>query len=135
MKFLHQTFEAQRSEIVEVEIDTPTKVKFMTGRSLKAYKLGKTHTYYGGMFDESPVRFVIPYDGKWTVVVEKGKHSDPLEVAASCKLTPPNGMVTSTVALDAPAHVSEPGSHNEPNDLDEAERIAAELSLAARSEG
>jgi hypothetical protein len=133
MKFLHQTFEAQRSEIIEVEIDKPTKVKFMTGRDLKAYKLGKTHTYYGGMFEESPVRFVVPYDGKWTVVVEKGTYSAPLDVTASCQLTVPNPHVTSTVAIDAP-----PGSRDpDPRDLDreDVERHATELSLAARSEG
>ena len=134
MKFLHQTLEAQRSEIIEVEIDTPTKVKFMTGRQLKFYKLGKTHTYYGGMFEESPVRFVVPFDAKWTVVVEKGTHREPLEVHASVSLTPPNPMVTSTVASDAPPSVSN-ASANGQKDLDEAQRIAAELSLAARSEG
>jgi hypothetical protein len=132
MKFLHQTFEAQRKEIIEVEIDKPTKVKFMTGRDLKAYKLGKTHTYYGGLFEESPVRFVVPYDGKWTVVVEKGSYSVPLEVHAACRLTAPNPHVTTTIAADAPAQVREA---MESGDEEEAGRIASELSLASRSEG
>jgi hypothetical protein len=133
MKFLHQTFEAQRSEIIEVEIDTPTKVKFMTGRDLKAYKMGKTHSYFGGLFEESPIRFVVPYDGKWTVVVEKGTYNAPLEVKASCRLTVPNPHVTSTVASDAPPPPENGGSSG--IDLDEAGRHATELSLAARSEG
>lgn len=133
MKFLHQTLDAQRSEIIEVEIDTPTKVKFMTGRSFKFYKLGKRYTYYGGSYDESPVRFVVPHDGKWTVVVEKGTHRAPLEVHASCRLTPPNGLVTSSVALDAPDHVIEASRNG--SSTAESDRLAAELSMAARNEG
>ncbi len=133
MKFLHQTLDAQRSEIIEVEIDTPTKVKFMTGRDLKAYKHGKSHTYFGGLFDESPVRFVVPHDAKWTVVVEKGTHREPLEVKASCRVMAPNGLVTTTIAIDAPAHVREASLNG--NGSAEADRIAAELSMASRSEG
>ena len=133
MKFLHQTLDAQRNEIIEVEIDTPTKVKFMTGRDYKAYRLGKTHTYFGGLFDESPVRFVVPHDAKWTIVVEKGTHRQPLEVHASCRVTPPNGLVTSTIALDAPAHVKQALLNGEQRD--EADRLAAELSMASRNEG
>ena len=133
MKFLHQTLEAQRNEIIEVEIDTPTKVKFLNGRQFRAYKLGKTHTYYGGMFDESPVRFVVPYEGKWTVVVEKGTHRQPLEVNASCRLTPPNALVISTIALDTPANVKQAMLNGDRNA--EADRLAAELSMAARNEG
>ena len=133
MKFLHQTIEAQKREIIEVEIDKPTKVKFMTGRNLKAYRMGKSYTYYGGMFDESPVRFVVPYDGKWTVVVEKGTYKEPLEVHASCTLTPPNELVTSTIALDAPASVRNAIANGEENPGPDA--FGSELSLAARSEG
>lgn len=133
MKFLYRTFEAKRKEIIEVEIDKPTKVKFMTGREYKAYRMGRTHTFFGGLFEESPVRFVIPFDSNWTVVVEKGTHAEPLEVHASCKLTPPNGLVRSSVAADAPPEVRL--AHQDIEGGDEAERIAAEMSLAARNEG
>ncbi len=133
MKFLHQTIEAQRREIIEVEIDKPTKVKFMTGREFKAYKLGKTHTYYGGLFEESPIRFVVPFDGKWTVVVEKGTYSEPLDVRASCRLTSPNPHVTSSIASDAPPHVREATLNGK--DLGDMDSLTTELSLAARSEG
>ena len=69
MKFLHQSIEAKKKEIIEVEIDTATKVKFMTGKEFKAYKGGKTHSFYGGLFEESPVRFVVTPQGSdptWT---------------------------------------------------------------------
>lgn len=129
MKFLQQAFEAKKKEIIEVEIDTSTKVKFMTGRELKAYKRGKTHNYYGGRFEESPVRFVVPFDSVWNVVVEKGSYKDPLAVKASCKVINPNNLVRSSVAVDAPAHVRQ-------HELAAgAEDDAQLLSLAARSEG
>ncbi len=132
MKFLHQTVEAQRGEIIEVEIDKPTKVKFLTGRNLKAYKMGKTHTYFGGLFDESPVRFVVPFDGKWTIVVEKGSYKAPIDVHAACRLMQPNPHVTSTIAIDAPPHVREAALNGETRDFNSHR---AELSFAARSEG
>jgi hypothetical protein len=105
MKFLHKTFELKRKEIIEVDIDVATKVKFMTGRDFKHYKLGKTHTYYGGTFEESPVRFVVPFESVWNVVVEKGSLRAPIEVKATCRVIPPNSTVRSTLAVDAPEHV------------------------------
>lgn len=105
MKFLHKTFELKKREIIEVHIDKPTKVKFMTGRDMKSYKMGKTHTYYGGTYEESPVRFVVPFEAVWNVVVEKGSQRAPLEVHAQCGVLPPNGTVRTSIAVDAPEHV------------------------------
>jgi hypothetical protein len=129
MKFLHKTFEAKKKEIIEVEIDTATKVKFMTGRELKAYKMGKTYSYYGGRFEESPVRFVVPFDSMWNVVVEKGTYNAPITVKASCTLTNPNSLVRSSVAVDAPDHVRQHAL------AANGEEDAQLMSLAARSEG
>lgn len=129
MRFLYKTFEAKKKEIIEVEIDKPTKVKFMTGRDMGAYKKGKTHNFHGGLYEESPVRFVVPYDSVWNVVVENGHYRSPLNVRASCQLTNPNNLVRSSVAVDAPAHVRQ---HELASD---AEADAGTLSLAAKSEG
>ncbi|MEO8590509.1 MAG: DUF1883 domain-containing protein [Flavobacteriales bacterium] len=125
MKVLTKAFEAKKKEIIEVSIDKPTKVKFMTGRDMKAYKMGKTYTYFGGLFEESPVRFVVPYDSMWNVVVEKGTYMNPLAVHASSALVPPNGSARSSIAADAPEHVRLASG------LSEEEMI----SLAAKSEG
>ena len=131
MRFLHKTFEAKKKEIIEVEIDKPTKVKFMTAREFKTYKMARTHTYFGGLYEESPVRFVVPYDSIWTVVVEKGTQRAPLDVHASCALVAPNPLVRSSVAADAPQeHVALAQM-----DAEEAARIADEMNLAGRSEG
>ncbi|WKZ67788.1 MAG: DUF1883 domain-containing protein [Flavobacteriales bacterium] len=123
MKFLHKTFELKKKEIIEVHIDVAAKVKFMTGRDFKNYKMGKTHTYYGGLFEESPVRFVVPFESVWNVVVEKGTFRNPLEVNAQCGVLPPNSTVRSSVAVDAPEHVrlAEAADAGEPQALPEAE--------------
>ncbi|MCB0792038.1 MAG: DUF1883 domain-containing protein [Flavobacteriales bacterium] len=108
MKFLYKQFQGKKKQIVEVELDRTTRVKFLTAPDFKAYRDHRTHKYYGGTFDRSPVRFVLPFDAVWTVVVEKGSFREPLDVQASCKLLPPDREVLSTVAIDAPPHLREP---------------------------
>ena len=117
MKFLHQQYQAKKKEIIEVEIDQPTKVKFMSGLDFKKYKQGRTHKYFGGLFEESPVRFVLPYDSTWNVVVEKGTWKSPLDVKANSRVLVPNRTALSSVASDAPDHVRKAillEEHNEP---------------------
>ncbi len=133
MKFLFRSFEAKRKEIVEVEIDQPTKVKFMTARELKAYRMGKTYSYHGGTFEESPVRFVIPYDGQWTAVVEKGTYREPVQVVALCRVLSPNSLVRSSIATDAPPEVRNFAIDRE--SMEDAAQHASEISRASRSEG
>lgn len=127
MKFLHKTFELKKREIIEVHIDKPTKVKFLTGRDMKSYKLGKTHSYYGGLFEESPVRFVVPFEAVWNVVVEKGSHREPLDVNAQCGVLAPNSTVRSSLAVDAPDHVRLADASEQD--------LSSEINLAGKSEG
>lgn len=133
MKFLFRTFDVKRKEILEVEIDQATKVKFMTARDLKAYRMGKTYSYHGGTFEESPIRFVIPHDGQWTAVVEKGTYRAPVEVKAQCHVLPPNGLVRSSIAMDAPEEVRQFALDRA--SAEDAEQHAAEISRASRNEG
>jgi hypothetical protein len=132
MKFLYQSFEAKKKEIIEVEIDKSTKVKFMTGRDLKAYRQGRTYSFHGGLFEESPVRFVVPYDSVWTVVVEKGTFAMPESIHASCKLLNPNNKVRSSIAVDAPQEIRDFALKEAGED---ATAHAAQLSAASKSEG
>lgn len=113
MRFLYKPFEAKKKQIIEVEINTSTKVKFMTGKEMKAYKQGQTHTYIGGMYEESPIRFVVPYDSVWNVVVEKGTHREPLAVEAKCHLIAPNNSVRTSIPVDASQHVRQAMSSEE----------------------
>ncbi|MBL7956139.1 MAG: DUF1883 domain-containing protein [Flavobacteriales bacterium] len=133
MRFLFRTFDVKRKEILEVEIDQPTKVKFMTARDLKAYRMGKTYSYHGGTFEESPIRFVVPYDGQWTAVVEKGTFRDPIEVHARCHVIPPNSLVRSSIAMDAPPEIRQFALDR--MSAEDAAQHASEISLASRSEG
>lgn len=103
MRYLYKQFQAKKKEIVEVELDRSTKVKFMTALEHRRYERGRTHTYYGGSFDAGTVRFVVPFDSVWTAVVERGTHAAPIGVNAQCRLLPPDREVRSTRPLDAPA--------------------------------
>ncbi|MCC7502299.1 MAG: DUF1883 domain-containing protein [Flavobacteriales bacterium] len=105
MKFLHKQYQAKKKEIIEVELDRAAKVKFMTAMDFKQYKNGRSHKYYGGLFEESPVRFVIPHDAVWYAVVEKGSSAAPQDVVASTRLMLPNRAVVNSLAVDAPQHV------------------------------
>jgi hypothetical protein len=105
MKFLHKQYQAKKKEFIEVELDRPARVKFMTAMEFKQYKNARTHTYFGGLYEESPVRFVVPHDALWYVVVEKGSTAEPNPVAANTRLMPPNRGVVSSLAADAPQHV------------------------------
>lgn len=133
MRFLFRTFDVKRKEILEVEIDQPTKVKFMTARDLKAYRQGKTYSFHGGTFEESPIRFVVPYDGQWTAVVEKGTFRNPIEVKAQCHVVPPNSLVRSSIAIDAPAEIRQFALDRA--SAEDAAAHASEISMASRSEG
>lgn len=130
MRFLYKPFEAKKKQIIEVEIDAPTKVKFLTGTEMKAYKQGRTHTYIGGLYEESPIRFVVPYDSVWNVVVEKGTHREPLVVNAKCHLIPPNNSVRTSIPADATQDLVAAMNAEE-----NADTIAAEMNIAGQSEG
>lgn len=105
MKFLFNHYQAKKKEIIEVELDRPARVKFMTAMDYVKYKNTRTHTFYGGLYEESPVRFVVPHDGMWHVVVERGTTAEPNPVKAHCRLMLPNRAVATSIASDAPAHV------------------------------
>ncbi len=105
MKFLHKRLAAKKKQILDVKIDRSTKVKFMTSSEFRKYEKHITHSYYGGTFDRGNVRFVLPFDSVWNVVVEKGPRSAPVDVSASCRLHSPDRQMLSTIALDAPDHV------------------------------
>ncbi len=107
MRFLHKKFQAKKKEIVEVTLDRPSRVKFMTANEYRKYERARTHTFYGGRFEDRVVHFVLPFDSVWVVVVEGGPLKDPMTVKASCRLLPPDREMRSSVALDAPASVAQ----------------------------
>ena len=133
MRFLYKKYQAKKKEIIQVTTDGRTKVKFLTARDFKQYQRGRTHRYYGGTFDAGEVKFVCPFDSVWHAVVEQGSYSEPIEIAASCSLLPPDRGTLSTIALDAPTSVknaienSEDDSGYDTGELDAMEDTADEL--------
>jgi len=73
------------------------------------------------------VRFVVPFEAVWNVVVEKGSHREPLDVNAQCGVLAPNSTVRSSLAVDAPDHVRLADASEQD--------LSSEINLAGKSEG
>lgn len=88
MKFLHKPFIAKSKDRIVVEFDKPTKVLLIQAPEFKKYKAGRTYRYRGGFAEKSPVEFVVPQDGTWHAIIEKGTFKKPLNVTGNAKLIP-----------------------------------------------
>lgn len=86
MKFLFRKYPAKKGEIIEVGVNAPAIVKFMTAAEFKKYTGSRTHTYFKGREADSVIRFALPFDSIWHAVVEKEND----EVSATSKLCPPS---------------------------------------------
>lgn len=89
MKFLHQPFSAKAKDKVVVDFDKPTKVLLIHHDQFEKYKRGRTFQYRGGMAENSPQEFEVPFDGVWHAIIEKGTYKHPLNVSGSAKLVKP----------------------------------------------
>lgn len=114
-------YPAKRNESIQVELDRPAKVKFMTAGEFKKYAGGRTHTYFRGQGQDTVLRFTLPFDSIWHAVVEQPKDEAPVQ--AKCKLCGP-----------APERL-DPGKHADGVDRDAAERELQAVSMGGRSEG
>lgn len=85
MKFLYRKYPAKRHDVIEVDLNAPATVKFMTAKEFKYYGAGRTHTYFKGQEEDNLVRFSLPFDGIWHAVVENANGT----IRATCKLCPP----------------------------------------------
>lgn len=86
MKFLFRKYPAKRGEIIEVNLNSPAPVKFMTVAEFKKYAGSRTHTYFKGREADGMIRFVLPFDSVWHAVVENEDEG----ISATCKLCPPS---------------------------------------------
>ena len=82
MKFLFRKYQAKKGEIIEVGVNTPAIVKFMTAAEFKKYAGSRTHTYFKGREADGTIRFSLPFDNIWHAVVEEQDAS----LAATSKL-------------------------------------------------
>ena len=89
MKILQQPLKVKRNQIIQVHFDKPVVVKLMSKNMFPKYKNGAKHVAQGGFFEQSPAKFTIPYDGIWHAVIEKGSHSNPINVEGRVEVLPP----------------------------------------------
>ena len=91
MKYLHQEFDVESDDIVEVTLDGQANVMLLTTAEFDRYRRGDSYRYYGGLAKQSPVRLVPPNQGHWHVVVDLGGYAG--HVRAEVRVVP------NTVAL------------------------------------
>jgi hypothetical protein len=84
--FLHQEFDLQAGDIVEVTLDAPANVMLLDPANFSNYKNGLSYRYHGGHATESPVRLLTPRSGTWHVVVNLGGY--PGRVRAGVRVIP-----------------------------------------------
>lgn len=84
MTFLHYQIKADPSKIVQVTIDGEATVKLLDTLNFSKYRLGKEHTFQGGLYPPSAIEFRVPVKDVWHVVIDLGGKKG--EVKASVKL-------------------------------------------------
>ncbi len=72
MEFLHQEFDLQSGDVVEVSLDSRANVMLLDSHNFSNYERGDSYRYFGGDAEKSPVRLSPPHSGKWHVVVNLG---------------------------------------------------------------
>jgi hypothetical protein len=75
MEFLHQEFELQPDDVVEVTLDSQANVMLLDSHNFSSYKQGASYRYYGGHAETTPVRLSPPHSGKWHLVVNLGGYA------------------------------------------------------------
>ena len=122
----------KKGTIVKVTFDQPTKVKLMSAWNFTKYKKGKTHSYHGGHYDNSPIEFVIPADGHYNCVIEKGSFNNPKDVTGDVEIA---GMAKRKRKIEAAPEPSEAPSEASAEATEEAtEEAAAEAPQEAPAE-
>ena len=86
MLFLHGVIKGKKGYTVKVDISHPTKVKLISNKEFRNYKMNKPYRFYGGFFEDSPAYIPFPSSGVWHVVVEKGSLKNPLPVTAKVEV-------------------------------------------------
>ena len=86
MKYLHRILKAKKGTHIKVHFSEPTKVLLLGDYQYKNYKEHRTYDYRGGVLERSPQQFVIPNDGLWHIVVERGGYFHPKNITAAVEL-------------------------------------------------
>lgn len=86
MKYLHRILKAKKGMHIKVHFSQPAKVLLLGDYHYKNYKEHRTYNYRGGNLEHSPQNFVIPNDGLWHVVVERGSYFNPKNIVAAVEV-------------------------------------------------
>jgi hypothetical protein len=86
MKYLHRILKAKKGTHIKVHFSQPAKVLLLGDYHYRNYKEHRTYDYRGGELEHSPQQFVIPNDGLWHVVVEKGSYFHPKNIVAAVEV-------------------------------------------------
>ena len=74
-EFLHQEFELESGDVVEISIDSQANVMLLDRENFSNYEQGSSYRYYGGHAEKTPVSLSPPHSGKWYVVVNLGGYA------------------------------------------------------------
>ena len=82
MNFLHEEFDLQSGDVVEVTLDSLANVMLLDQQNFANYEQGLSYRYHGGHAEQSPVQLITPHTGKWHVVVNLGGYPDRVRAVA-----------------------------------------------------
>ncbi len=91
MDFLHEEFDLQPEDVVEVSLDSQANVMLLDPHNFSNYRRGASYRYYGGHAEKTPVRLSPPHPGKWHVVVNLGGY--PGSVRAGVRVIRGEGVL------------------------------------------
>lgn len=86
MKYLHRILKAKKGTPIKVHFSQPAKVLLLGDYHYKNYKEHRTYNYRGGVLENSPQEFIIPNDGLWHIVVERGGYFHPKDIVATVEV-------------------------------------------------
>jgi hypothetical protein len=91
MEFLHEKFDLELGDVVEVSLDARANVMLLDPQNFANYQGGVSYRYYGGHAEKSPVRLSPPRAGRWHVVVNLGGYAG--RVRASVRILRDEGVL------------------------------------------
>lgn len=83
MNFLHWEVNAGDGAVVRVELDRQANVRLLDDMNFFAYRSGRSHRYFGGHAERSPVTIPVPHSGRWHVVIDLGGYGGHVSASVS----------------------------------------------------
>lgn len=67
---------AEHGKVAEVILTgTEANVCLMDTSNFQNYRSGRKYSYFGGHFNQSPIRLAIPNSGNWHITIDLGGYS------------------------------------------------------------